>query len=320
MALDYDKVDVSAGINTATRLNAELEKIRVALQDGLSRTGSLTSPNEMSTDMDMGGNDVLNAGAVQCSSILVGGDQIASVAELAAEAARAEVAMLAAENARISAELAQYYAELAAASLALPTISPGDATKALVVNATEDGYEYSAPSDPAVAISAAITDQTTAEAGVDNTELMTPLSTLQAVAAHVKLPVLEGTTSTMGTAKKALLADVYNAVHSGSQINPSGVVTCGDLKTAIVDGSVKYTRGVRSKQAGIFTMAGNVDITGSTTTIVFPTAFPTKCVSIVTTASSGNQVSAFVTALTRFNAEIKGGPNEGILYWVAYGY
>ena len=168
MALDYDRVDVTSGLNTATRLNAELSKIETALTDGLSRSGA--GSNAMSADLDMGNNDILNAGDVQCDSILVGGLAIASVADLAAEADRAETASTA--------------AVAAAASINLPAISPGDAGKALVVNVAEDGYDHSAVADPGTAITARLADQTQAEAGVDNTDLMTPLRTFQAIAAY----------------------------------------------------------------------------------------------------------------------------------------
>lgn len=135
MALDYAKVDVSTGLNTATRLNAELTKIETALADGLSRSG--TGPNAMSADLDMGNNDILNAGAVQCGSILVGGQTIASVAALAAEADRAATA-------EAGAVAAQAAAESAAASINTPTLAPGDTGKILRVNAAEDGYELTA--------------------------------------------------------------------------------------------------------------------------------------------------------------------------------
>lgn len=198
MALDYDKVDVSTGLNTATRLNAELEKIETALTDGLSRSGN--GPNAMSADLDMGNNDILNAGAVQCDSILVGGQTITSVAALAAEADRAETAAT-------GAGAAQAAAEAAAATINLPAISPGDAGRALIVNVAEDGYDHSALADPDTAITARLADQTQAEAGVDNSDLMTPLRTAQAIAISI-----------------ATLAEFYTGTDEAYDAYPLGTV------------------------------------------------------------------------------------------------
>jgi hypothetical protein len=321
VALDYNKVNVASGINTSVRLNSELEKIQTALEDGLSRSGS--GPNEMSADLDMGGQDIINAGAVQCDSITVGGEQIASVAALAAEADRAVQAATEADAARDE-------AVQAAASLSLPLIQSGDQGKALIVNSTEDGYEYSAPIDPAVAIAAAITDQPTAEAGTDNDELMTPLRTKQAVAAQIAAADFAASISTHGTARKATAAETLLALTEGG----AGLATAGE---AFINPQDFYTGLVAAQSLGLsgsFSFGtvqlgklliqwGRVSRTGQDTLITFHTAFAAIPVVVVTSENTSNANNSVLDNLgstrttTQVNVRCDGAISH--INWIAIG-
>lgn len=138
--------DVSSGFNTTNSLNTNFDNIETALDRTLSRYGE--TPNAMQATLDMNDNPIINAGAIDCSSITIDGEEIPSVADLAAQAVLAQAAVTAAElaetnaeAAQTAAEAAQAAAEAAAATLNLPTLAPGDQGRALIVNATEDGYE-----------------------------------------------------------------------------------------------------------------------------------------------------------------------------------
>lgn len=323
MALDYDKVDVSTGLSTATRLNAELEKIQTALQDGLSRSG--TGPNEMSADLSLGGNDLLNVGVVQCDAITVGGEQIASVAELAAEADRAEAAADDAEAAQLAAEGARDAAILAASSLSLPTISGGDAGKALIVNATEDGYEYSNPVDPAVAIAAARADQSTAEAGTDNDTLMTPLRTAQAVAAQILDGDYEATTSAQGTVELATPGEVGQAWRAESPFSGADqVLTLEGLVSAMTTSvSTGPDWGVL-RLAGLTIQWGRYPRSGNSTLVEFNWPFNSAVLLVIPTSEdTNNRVlsgSPALSTITLNDFRVRHGTDFTHVRWLAIGY
>lgn len=59
MSTDYTP-STFASNPTPTQLNAEFESIRVALDAALSRLGG--TPNQLEADLDLNGNDILNAG------------------------------------------------------------------------------------------------------------------------------------------------------------------------------------------------------------------------------------------------------------------
>lgn len=146
----YTPEVIGSGFQTTNSLNTNFTNIETALEDCLSRSGA--TPNAMSAALDMGTNDILNAGTVNCTSLLIDGSQVPSLADIQAEFAAGQVtidasvtaAQLAetnAETAQSAAETAQAAAEAAAASTNLPTISIADADKTLSVNAAGDGYE-----------------------------------------------------------------------------------------------------------------------------------------------------------------------------------
>lgn len=78
MAIDVTLQNIVSGFSLS-KLNSNFTAIDTALQDGLSRSG--TSPNQMATDIDMDGNDLLNIGSLS----LVGGDTLEELVGYAEE-------------------------------------------------------------------------------------------------------------------------------------------------------------------------------------------------------------------------------------------
>lgn len=59
--------NISAGYVSTAALNANFDAIETALENTLSRDG--TAPNQMEADLDLNGNDVLNAGGVYVNGV-----------------------------------------------------------------------------------------------------------------------------------------------------------------------------------------------------------------------------------------------------------
>ena len=81
MSLDFTPQTISSGYISVDALDENFTNIQTALADGLSRSG--TTPNTMSADLDMNSNDILNAGAINTSSLSINGTQV-TTSELAA--------------------------------------------------------------------------------------------------------------------------------------------------------------------------------------------------------------------------------------------
>ena len=88
---------ISSGYASTTTLNDNFEALQEAFDNTISRDGS--TPNTMSADLDMNGNDIIGA-----SSVLVGG--VDYLAQSLAYKNAAETAKTAAEAAKVAAELA----------------------------------------------------------------------------------------------------------------------------------------------------------------------------------------------------------------------
>jgi len=68
MAIDYVRNVISSGYSL-TKINENFENIELALQDSLSRSGN--SPNHMTSDLDMNGNNILNINGINADSIII---------------------------------------------------------------------------------------------------------------------------------------------------------------------------------------------------------------------------------------------------------
>jgi hypothetical protein len=101
---------IGSGYNSSQAVNTSLERLRDAFDNTLSLDGS--SPNAMSADLDMNGNDILNVGSIFVDDILIGDGEAAdlegflaaaqaSADAAAASAAQAEAAVANLEDAAI---------------------------------------------------------------------------------------------------------------------------------------------------------------------------------------------------------------------------
>lgn len=102
---------VSSGWLSSTQMNANFEALRDAFDNTLSLDGS--TPNTMSADLDMGGNDILNAGTVNADNVVVDGADLTT--SVAAAASSASAAASSASSAASSASSAASSASAAAA-------------------------------------------------------------------------------------------------------------------------------------------------------------------------------------------------------------
>ena len=83
MAIDYVRNIISSGYNLS-KINDNFVKIQKSLQDGLSRSGN--GPNQMSADLDMNSNDILNVANIAAKSLTVSGMNTADILNKAAKA------------------------------------------------------------------------------------------------------------------------------------------------------------------------------------------------------------------------------------------
>lgn len=268
--------DVSSGFNTTNSLNTNFDNIETALDRTLSRYGE--TPNAMEATLDMNDNPIINAGAIDCSSITIAGESIPSVADLAAEADRAETAAIAAELAETNAEAAQAAAEAAAASINIPTLAPGDAGKILEVNVTEDGYDLVAPR--------AVASQATAEAGSDNEDIMTALRVAQAAGFQIAAGDYAASDTQHGTFIQALTTRTANALAGGANTPEDALyaINAAGLSAA----SVLLATGSRFRFGDMLLQCGRVASTGTDTTITYPETFATVVFVIGIAEDTGN--------------------------------
>src|SRR5690606_32506590 len=136
-SLVIDYVDIMKGIamavdltllnsNSLNNIEANFERVQTALEDAVSRSG--TVPNQMNADLDMNRNDLLNIGTIQAQDITIDGGSVTGVIARAEDAAAIAIgASVEAEGFRDEAEIFRDEAEGFASGLNLPLIEPGDA-------------------------------------------------------------------------------------------------------------------------------------------------------------------------------------------------
>lgn len=66
-----DLTKVSGGYYTQKQLNANFDKLRVAINNALFRNGTI--PNQMEADLDMNSNNILNVNELSVDSLIIGG-------------------------------------------------------------------------------------------------------------------------------------------------------------------------------------------------------------------------------------------------------
>ena len=66
--------NITSGYGAVAALNANFDAIEAAVENTLSRDG--TTPNEMLANLDMNGNDILNANAIDVASLTINGTPV----------------------------------------------------------------------------------------------------------------------------------------------------------------------------------------------------------------------------------------------------
>ena len=74
MAKTASVTDISNILTSADDINSNFTNVNTALRNTLSLDGS--TPNAMSADIDLNGNDLINAGSVSTSELVVGGTKV----------------------------------------------------------------------------------------------------------------------------------------------------------------------------------------------------------------------------------------------------
>lgn len=77
MAIDVTLQNITSGYNTS-KINDNFTTLASALSDALSRSGA--SPNQMVFDIDLNGNDLLNAGNGQFTTLFINGTDVHDIA------------------------------------------------------------------------------------------------------------------------------------------------------------------------------------------------------------------------------------------------
>lgn len=139
---------ITAAFASASLLNANFASIVTSFTNTISRDGS--TPNQMLADFDMNSNDILNAGVVNATDIVIAG--LSLIAQVDAAAASATAAALSATNA-LASEVAAAASAATAATLTefttltdTPSTYSGQGSKFVKVNSGGTALEFIAGS------------------------------------------------------------------------------------------------------------------------------------------------------------------------------
>lgn len=105
--------EVTSGFSSTTAINNAFSLIEAAIENTVSRDGTL--PNNMSGDLDLNSQDLLNVGTITATEAIIGG---ASVAASATSAAASAAAALVSETNAAASEVAALASEIAATAVA----------------------------------------------------------------------------------------------------------------------------------------------------------------------------------------------------------
>lgn len=224
-------------VNSLSAINANFQKVADEMQDKIFyRENPVGEPNAVQNDLDMDGNDILNAGNVAVASLTVGGEDLteslsAIADQVATDAANtainAAAASVSAGQAATSATNAQASANAAAASAA--SIAGGPV-------ASYNGRTGAVVSVPGDKTGLVLVKSDVGLGNVDNTsDVNKPVSTAQAAADALKANALNAAltgvpvapTAALGTSTTQLATTAFVAAAKGKLIGVQRFTTSG---------------------------------------------------------------------------------------------
>ncbi len=145
---------IASGYASTTTLNSNFEALRDGFDNTLSLDGS--TPNAMQADLDLNGNDIINAG-----SILVDGDDLLALTQ---------ASLTAAQTAQTAAELAETNAETSETNAATSASSASTSASNAATSASQAASSAVAASGSATAAAASVVAAESAEVGSETAE------------------------------------------------------------------------------------------------------------------------------------------------------
>jgi len=145
---------IASGYASTTTLNSNFEALREGFDNTLSLDGS--TPNAMQADLDLNGNDIINAG-----SILVDGDDLLALTQ---------ASLTAAQTAQTAAELAETNAETSETNAAGSASSASTSASNASTSASQAASSAVAASGSATAAAASVVAAESAEVGAETAE------------------------------------------------------------------------------------------------------------------------------------------------------
>ncbi|AYP28113.1 tail fiber protein [Lentibacter phage vB_LenP_ICBM2] len=145
---------IASGYASTTTLNSNFEALREGFDNTLSLDGS--TPNAMQADLDLNGNDIINAG-----SILVDGDDLLALTQ---------ASLTAAQTALTAAELAETNAETSETNAATSATSASTSASNAATSASQAASSAVAASGSATASAASVVAAESAEVGAETAE------------------------------------------------------------------------------------------------------------------------------------------------------
>lgn len=237
--------DISNILTSATALNANWDAIQTAFQNTLSRDGS--GPNQMLSDLDLNGNDLLNVGSLTATEIRIGGqDMVAVLTALVASSQAASAASAASASAASTQASAAGASAASAASALAQALTARDNTVTasnLTVGAVSTAQAAATAADIAriqaqAARTGVETAQTAAQTARDQAQLAQSNAEVAAAnAAQDVATILEANVA----ASAADAEDSANAAQSSASAAASSAASASANLPTIVTSSRSYT-------------------------------------------------------------------------------
>lgn len=250
---------IGSGYASTTTLNNNFEALRDAFDNTLSLDGS--TPNAMQADLDMNGNDILDAG-----SILVGGQDLLALTQTSLTSAQA--AQAAAEASELAAETSETNAATSATSASTSASNAATSASQAASSALAASGSATASATSAVAAESAEVNAETAETNAAASATAAATSATNAATsatnAASSATAAAGSASTASAASDAALAalDSFDDRYLGQKASDPTLDNDGD---ALVAGALYFntTDGIMKVYDGSVWVAAYASLSGA---------------------------------------------------------